>query len=168
MEKKAFFIANHIFDVTKFIMKSLWFIGLSGVGKSFASEYLKKKIKNSIKVDGDVIRKYISYDLDYTLLDRKEQIRRVMGIGKFLIYSNLFPIISTVYMNKKTFEECKKNKIKVIEIKRNFKQLENNSLYKKNIKNVVGKDIILPNIKTKIIENSGCKNFYKELNKLIK
>ena len=145
MEKKAFFIANHIFDVTKFIMKSLWFIGLSGVGKSFASEYLKKKIKKSIKVDGDVIRKYISYDLDYTLLDRKEQIRRVMGIGKFLIYSNLFPIISTVYMNKKTFEECKKN-----------------------IKNVVGKDIILPNIKTKIIENSGCKNFYKELNKLIK
>ena len=149
-------------------MNSLWFIGLSGVGKSFASEYLKKKIKNSIKVDGDVIRKFISYDLDYTLLDRKEQIRRVMGIGKFLINSNLFPIISTVYMNKKTVDECKKNKIKVIEIKRNFKQLKNKPLYKKNIKNVVGKDIVFPNIKTKTIENSGCKNFYKELDKLIK
>ena len=149
-------------------MNGLWFFGLSGVGKSFASKYLQKKKKKSVKVDGDMIRKCISYDLDYTLRDRKEQVRRVSGIAKFLTHSDLFPIISTVYMNKKTLDECKKNKISVVEIKRNFKQIKNKSIYKNNTRNVVGIDIVLPNIKTKIIVNSGCKKFYKELNKLIK
>jgi adenylylsulfate kinase-like enzyme len=149
-------------------MSGFWFIGLSGVGKSFASEYLNKNIKKSVKVDGDQIRKFISYDLGYTLLDRKEQIRRVLGIAKFLIFSNFIPIISTVYMNKRILEECKKNDIKVLKIKRSFEQIKNKSIYKKNIKNVVGKDISMPNIKTKIIENSGCKKFYTELNKLMK
>ena len=40
--------------------KGLWLFGISGSGKSFTSKFLKKKIKNSILLDGDQVRKYIS------------------------------------------------------------------------------------------------------------
>ena len=112
-------------------MNGIWFFGLSGVGKSFASDYLNKKIKRSIKIDGDQVRKFISYDLDYTLRDRQEQIRRVCGIARFMVFSGFFPIVSTVYMNNKILKECKKNNIKVLQIKRNFEQIKNKSIYKK-------------------------------------
>ena len=47
----------------------LWFYGLSGSGKTYASKYLKKLINNSFIIDGDEIRKNISFDLNYTLID---------------------------------------------------------------------------------------------------
>ena len=42
----------------------------------------EKKIRNSLLVDGDKVRKYISKDLSYKLKDRKIQIDRVLGITK--------------------------------------------------------------------------------------
>ena len=89
-------------------IKGLWFYGLSGSGKSFASKFIKKKIKNSILLDGDRIRKYISFDLGYTEKDRKIQIIRVYGLVKLSLESNLFPIVSTVYMNEQLKKKIKK------------------------------------------------------------
>ena len=43
--------------------KGIWFYGLSGSGKTHISKNLKKKIKNSVIVDGDNVRKLISKDL---------------------------------------------------------------------------------------------------------
>ena len=51
-------------------------------GKSIASKFLNKKIKNSILLDGDEIRKYVSFDLGYSIKDREIQIKRVFGIVK--------------------------------------------------------------------------------------
>jgi len=148
-------------------MNGYWFVGLSGSGKSFASKYLLKKIKGSISVDGDVVRKFISYDLGYTIIDRKEQIRRVLGISNFLISNGYFPIISTVYMNSVTLNLAKKSKIKIIRIVRNFNQIQNKKIYSKKVANVVGRDIKMPILKTKEIYNSGCKKFQKILKSLI-
>ena len=90
--------------------KGVWFYGISGSGKTQASKYLKKKIKNSIILDGDHVRKFISFDLGYTVKDRKVQIKRMLGLGKICIKSKIFPILSTVYMNTNLKIKLKKKK----------------------------------------------------------
>ena len=80
--------------------KGIWFFGYSGTGKSFVSRNIKNKIDKSIIIDGDQVRKYISFDLGYSLNEREIQIRRVFGILSLALKSKLFPIVSTVYLNK--------------------------------------------------------------------
>ena len=63
--------------------KGIWFYGISGSGKSAATNYLKKKIKNSAILDGDQIRKLISYDLGYSVKDRKFKYTEFMESLKF-------------------------------------------------------------------------------------
>ena len=112
--------------------KGYWFYGLSGSGKTFASNILKKKIQNCLIVDGDLVRKIISKDLSYNIQDRKIQLSRMIGIAKLAINSNLIPIVSTVYLDKITFNKLKKNKFKIIKIERNMVQVyKKHPTYKK-------------------------------------
>ena len=87
-------------------------------GKTTAARYLKKILKQSILIDGDDVRKYISTDLGYSERDRAIQISRLLGIARIAIKSNLIPIITTVYMDKETLFNCKRNKILDVEIDR--------------------------------------------------
>tara|TARA_B100002003_G_C13900207_1_gene438606 strand:- start:169 stop:621 length:453 start_codon:yes stop_codon:yes gene_type:complete len=147
--------------------KGFWFYGLSGSGKSFATSYLKKRIKNGFIIDGDVVRKYISFDLKYNLKDREIQINRVLGLAKLALISKLVPIISTVYLNSTTSKKASKIGIKIIKIERNmFKIFKSHPTYK-NKKNVVGRDIKYKNIKSKVIFNDTRKKFCLKLKKLI-
>ena len=77
----------------------IWFFGLSGVGKSYASSLIKAKRKNTVVIDGDVVREYLSHDLGYSIKDRNIQIKRMYGIAKIIINSNYFPVVSSVWMN---------------------------------------------------------------------
>ena len=71
--------------------KGIWFFGLSGSGKTTSAEYIKNNIfKNSLLLDGDLIRKFVSYDLNYSIEDRCIQIKRILGICKFFPYVLLF------------------------------------------------------------------------------
>ena len=65
--------------------KGIWFYGLSGSGKSFASSVCKEFIPSAFVVDGDDVRKYVSTDLSYSEIDRKVQTNRVLGISKIVI-----------------------------------------------------------------------------------
>ena len=94
-------------------IKGLWFFGISGSGKSFLSKFLKKKIKNSILLDGDDVRKFISFDLSYSIYDRVIQTKRMLGFAEICIKNRLFPIISTVYLNKRVYLNAKKRGILV-------------------------------------------------------
>ena len=78
--------------------------------EKLSKQIFEKKIRNSLLVDGDKVRKYISKDLSYKLKDRKIQIDRVLGITKLSIESKIFPIASTVYMNKDLIFRLKKRK----------------------------------------------------------
>ena len=143
--------------------KGLWLFGISGSGKSFTSKFLKKKIKNSILLDGDEVRKYISYDLSYSINDRVLQTKRMLGLAKICIKNKLFPIISTVYLSKKIYLTAKKNKILVAKIER---KKNKTNLKLKNKKNVVGVDIPMPDFKCFVIKNIDKKflnNFYNYL-----
>ena len=133
----------------KKIRTGIWFFGLSGTGKSFASKFTGKYHKNCLIIDGDVVRKYVSFDLGYSKKDRDKQIKRVLGISRIAIESNLFPIISTVYMNSKIAGIAKQNRIEVIKIERDMKKIFKMNKVYKNKKNVVSLDIKYPKITKK-------------------
>lgn len=150
--------------------KGIWFYGNAGTGKSIASKFLNKKIKNSILVDGDQVRKYVSFDLGYTIKDREIQIKRVLGICKIIKKSNNFPIASTVYMNAKIKNMLITQNILPIKILRDFDKIKNRkNIYNDKMKHVIGKDIKSPNLRSKleIINNQTIKKFYTKLSKIL-
>lgn len=147
--------------------KGVWFYGLSGSGKTHASKILFKKLKKSILIDGDSVRSKVSFDLGYSLRERKIQIKRLFGISEISIASNIIPIISSVYMNKSTSFLLKKKNILLIQIERDLKIVRKFKIYKIK-KNVVGKDIFLEKFPSKLIKNTNDKLFKKEIEKITK
>ena len=89
------------------------------------------------------------------------QIKRIYGIGKIAIKSDLFPIISTVWMNKIILKKAKSIGIKVIRI--NYSNINKKLFSRKIKKNIVGYDIFYENFKTDEIINSKDNNFKKIL-----
>ena len=136
--------------------KGLWFFGLSGSGKTYLSKKIFKIKKKAFLIDGDVVRKLISFDLGYSLKDRVEQNKRVLGLAKIVINNGYFPIISSVYLDPKVFIELKKNKIKVINVIAPQKKYNNKLLNKKNI---VGKSIKQPYLNCEVFKNFDKKSF---------
>ena len=143
--------------------KGIWFYGLSGSGKTYISKILYNKMNNSVLVDGDIVRKFVSTDLSYFKKDREIQIKRVFGICKIIIKSKKFPIASTVYFNKEMKSLCVKNNITPIKVERkNFNKILKTHKTYKNRKNVVGIDISYESFKTEKIINDLSKNFIKK------
>jgi uridine kinase len=132
--------------------KGLWLFGLSGSGKTYLSNKISKKIKNSFIIDGDEVRKFISIDLGYKKSDRIKQNRRVLGLAKIVIKNGYYPIISSVYLDPKIFLEAKKKKIRVINVLASDSRINRKLLNKKNI---VGKSIKQEKINCEIFENNG-------------
>tara|TARA_X000000950_G_C13882824_1_gene647567 strand:+ start:580 stop:1056 length:477 start_codon:yes stop_codon:yes gene_type:complete len=148
----------------------VWFYGISGSGKTIASKYFKKKFKNSLILDGDKIRKHISYDLGYSIKDRKVQVNRMLGLAKICLESKIFPIISTVYMTRNIKKKLYREKICLVQILRDLKKIKNRKkIYNKKMKNVIGVDIKVPQIVGQFnLKNNQSKiNFHKRLNKLL-
>lgn len=147
--------------------KGVWFYGLSGSGKTYASKILFKKIKKSILVDGDAVRSKVSFDLGYSLSERIIQIKRLFGLSEISIASNIIPIISSVYMNKSMSTLLKKKNILLIQINRDIDIVQKYKIYKTK-KNVVGKDIFFEKFQSKVIKNTNDKLFKKEIEKIAK
>ncbi|HMI76867.1 MAG TPA: adenylyl-sulfate kinase [Buchnera sp. (in: enterobacteria)] len=78
----------------------LWFTGLSGSGKSTIAGHLEKILyKNNIStylLDGDNIRHGLCSDLDFTEIDRKENIRRVGEVAKLMIDAGLVVLTALI------------------------------------------------------------------------
>lgn len=139
--------------------KGLWFYGLAGSGKTFASSHLCSLIDHSFVIDGDVVRKFVSKDLAYSAADRAKQTARIFGIGKIAIANRMFPIMSSVSMSDDLVLKCANDRIAVIQIKRPFEQLQKvRDLYREE-KNVVGVDLPLADLNTPTLENDGTCNF---------
>ena len=66
----------------------IWLIGLSGTGKTtLAREVIKgvsKETRNTILIDGDMIREIFGNDLGYSMEDRLKNAQRICQLGKFL------------------------------------------------------------------------------------
>lgn len=80
---------------------SVWFVGLSGSGKTTMSDYLMSHMKSknipSYKLDGDEFRKNISSDLGFSEKDRSENLRRARCVTKILHDLGVFTCVS--FMN---------------------------------------------------------------------
>lgn len=73
-----------------------WLTGLSGSGKSTIAETVKRKLKDIIVLDGDIIRTGINKDLGFSIEDRIENIRRIAEIAKLFVLNNKDVIVSFI------------------------------------------------------------------------
>ena len=135
--------------------KGIWFYGLSGSGETLLSKTIKEKFKKVFLIDGDKVRKNISFDLDYSQKDRDIQVRIILGLCKIVIDAKLIPVASTVNFNKEVLKLCKKEKILPIKIiRRNMTKVFKNHKTYLNKKNVFGLDLKYDNFKTMHVDKN--------------
>lgn len=80
----------------------LWFTGLSGSGKSTIADAVEYRLNQKLHVhtyllDGDLIRKGINKDLDFSLEGRRENIRRIAEIARLFYDAGL--IVLTAFIS---------------------------------------------------------------------
>lgn len=144
-------------------INGIWFYGLSGSGKSFASRCLMKTLEKGFMIDGDNVRKFISTDLDYTSDHRKIQLERLLGISKLTLLNGFVPIVSSVTMNTEILDACTHIGIDVIEIQRSeIERYRERNIYLTEI-NVVGVDIPFEPLNTHKIINCGTNLFERDI-----
>lgn len=144
-------------------LKGIWFYGLAGSGKTYASKLVAKTHPLAFIVDGDEVRKYVSLDLGYSIEDRKVQIKRILGLSIISINNGFFPIASSVLMSDEILTQCKKKFIKVIQINRSREQvLAHREIYMTSTQ-VVGNDIVQEQLDTPQLFNDGSLNFRQQV-----
>ena len=145
----------------------IWIIGLSGSGKS----YLAKKIFSHIKrkkilIDGDDVRKYITYKLKYNKRDRLKNSILISDLCKFLENKGFVVICSILSIFPQHQKNNRKKFKKYFQIfldvnKNQVAERNNKNIYKR--KNVVGKSINFPKpYRSDIV----IKNNFKPMNKI--
>lgn len=73
--------------------KVFWFTGLSGSGKTTLGKGLLKQLpKNTLFLDGDIIRTGLCSDLGFSMKDRDENLRRIAEVARIGYCSNLFVV----------------------------------------------------------------------------
>lgn len=91
----------------------IWFTGLSGSGKSTLANMLEKRL-HEIKIrtyllDGDNIRCGINNDLNFSIEDRKENIRRTGEVAKLFVDAGLVVISCLISPFKKDRNTVREN-----------------------------------------------------------
>lgn len=88
--------------------KVIWITGLVDSGKTTIALALQKKIANSIVLDAQQIRQYISCDLTYTAKDRRKNVLRTGGMAKILFDQGFSVIVALISPIRKDREEIRK------------------------------------------------------------
>tara|TARA_B100000767_G_scaffold121515_1_gene115838 strand:+ start:2088 stop:2672 length:585 start_codon:yes stop_codon:yes gene_type:complete len=87
----------------------LWLTGLSGSGKSTLSNAIEKRLiglnKHTYILDGDNLRHGLNSDLDFTRLDRNENVRRSAEVSKLMVDAGLIVIVGLIspYKNERAW-----------------------------------------------------------------
>ena len=155
----------------------VWIIGLSGSGKSFLANKIYKKLikkrKKVIWIDGDDVRKYLTYNLGYSIADRKKNSKLIADLCKFLENKGFIVICSilSIFKDHQKINRKKFKKYLQIYIKSNLEKLKkknNNNVYQ-NKRNVVGKNITFPTPYKSyfIIDRDNKINYSKTFKKII-
>ena len=147
----------------------IWIIGLSGSGKSYLSKKIYANVKGKkILVDGDIVRKYITYNLKYTKIDRERNSLIISDLCKFL-EKQKFTVVCSILSIFKKHQKLNRTKFEnyfQIYLKNNLinlKKRNNKNIYSK--KNVVGHTINFPKpYKNDLVINN---NFFPYKKKLI-
>lgn len=80
--------------------KCIWFLGLSGAGKTTLAEALALELKLSGKqviiLDGDILRKGLNMNLGFSNEDRTENVRRTAEVAQLFIQQGFWVIVSLI------------------------------------------------------------------------
>tara|TARA_B100000989_G_scaffold21727_1_gene14251 strand:- start:17975 stop:18493 length:519 start_codon:yes stop_codon:yes gene_type:complete len=152
----------------------IWIIGLSGSGKTYLSKKIFNKIKGKkILVDGDTIRKYLTYNLKYSIKDRKKNSQLISDLCKFLETQGFSVVCSilSIFREHQKLNRKKFDNYFQIFIKSKFSSLKkrnNKKIYSKE--NVVGDAIKFPNpYKNDLIINNKFQGYSeKKINQIVK
>ena len=151
----------------------IWIIGLSGSGKTYLANNLFKKMKGKkIFVDGDDVRKHITYNLKYSKKDREKNSQLISDLCKFLEIKGFTVICSILSIFK---NHQKLNRKKFNDYFQIFVNTDISKLKKRNIKkiysktNVVGKSIRFPKPykSDMVIKNNFLPYSEKKINQII-
>lgn len=148
--------------------RGIWFFGLAGAGKTFASQVCKQLLDNAFVIDGDDVRKLISFDLGFSETDRDIQRMRVMGLAEIAIKNNQAPIVSTVTMSEGIHRRCNQLDICVARIVRPIDQLYTVREIYASQSNVVGKDLKEYTSDTLQFYNNGTAEFKARIESFVK
>ena len=126
----------------------IWIIGLSGSGKTYLSKKIFRKLKGKkILVDGDTVRKHITYKLKHSKNDREKNSILISDLCKFLESQGFMVVCSILSIfkehqksNRKKFNNYFQIYLKTALSK--VKKRNNKNIYSK--KNVVGHTINFP------------------------
>jgi adenylylsulfate kinase-like enzyme len=152
----------------------IWIIGLSGSGKTYLSnEIFKRCSGKKILVDGDTVRKYITYELKYTKQDRKRNSLLISNLCNFLESQGFIVICSILSIFR---EHQRLNRIKYDNYFQIYINSEISKLEKRNNKNiyshaeVVGKKIDFPTPYKNdiIVKNNFLPYTQKKINQIMK
>ena len=145
----------------------IWFFGLAGAGKTFASQICGNLIDRSFLIDGDDVRKLVSFDLGFSETDRKVQVKRMLGLAKIAIKNEQVPVVSTVTMSEEVFQKCNQLSFEMAHIIRPRDQLQEvRDIYHAE-RNVVGVDIQQKNLDVQKIYNTGDENFARVIKRFV-
>ena len=152
----------------------IWIIGLSGSGKTYLSKKIFKKLKvKKILVDGDIVRKYITYKLKYTKQDREKNSLLISDLCKFLETQG-FTVVCSILSIFKKHQKLNRNKFdNYFQI---FLKTKLSKVKKRNNKNiyshsdVVGEKINfpLPYKNDLVIKNSFLPYSKKKIDQIVK
>ncbi len=137
----------------------IWFTGLSGSGKTTLAKYMHRNIKsshkNSVYLDGDLIRKHFSMEQesDYTYEGRRKNAETIHQLSLILDEQkiNVICAIQLIFndirsLNRKVFSSYQE--IHITCSVETLKRRDTKSLYKlydqKKAKNIIGIDIPYP------------------------
>lgn len=132
----------------------IWFIGLSGAGKTVIGKKLSEKLREMgrpvVFVDGDIFRSIMGNDLGHTIEDRKRNADRICKFCQYFEKEGVdvvFAVLSLFHESQEWNRKYLSNYFEVyldVSIE-TVKRRDSKGLYKKalrgEIKNVVGFDI---------------------------
>lgn len=160
-----------------------WFTGLSGAGKTTIGhqfyEDLRKKTKNVIFLDGDILREVFGNDLGHSLEDRRKSALRNSKLCRMLALQGIDVVCATISMFHDVRQWNRENIFKYVEvyvkvsidvlIQRDQKQLYSKAL-RGEAKDVMGVDLKIeePLNPDFILNNDGVRTPGELVEELIK
>src|SRR5436190_1950769 len=90
---------------------ALWFTGLSAAGKSTLASLVAEELRlrgEAVEVlDGDDVRRHLSYGLGFTRADREENVRRIAYVADLLSRNGVYVITAAISPYRSSRDEVR-------------------------------------------------------------
>lgn len=90
---------------------TVWFTGLSGAGKTTLSQAIEQELRQRghavERLDGDIVRQYLSKGLGFSRADRDENVRRIGFVAHLLSRNGVIVLAAAISPYRATREEVR-------------------------------------------------------------